>query len=173
MPTDSGRGYWWDDRPPPPPPTYSCYRGWDSSHYDQVMGTFMKKPLRADLHPTLCEGNCSHISSVYNATRWCVMMELSEIGPYVYDCLPNVSPKVNCSDAHRSGKVDMLGREWTYHCCTATNRAGFPPGTSNPEEVQCRAKSILISRSFEMAVSVPGSVAGCLEFPDRVVYAQV
>jgi hypothetical protein len=53
LPTDSGRGNWWDDRPPPPPPTYSCYRGWDSSHYDQVMGTLMQKPLHADLHPTV------------------------------------------------------------------------------------------------------------------------
>ena len=52
-PTSSGQAYWWDDRPPPPPPTFSCYRGWDSSHYDQVMSTWMQKPLHADLHPTV------------------------------------------------------------------------------------------------------------------------
>lgn len=28
----------------------------------------------------MCEGNCSNISSAYNETQWCVMMELSEIG---------------------------------------------------------------------------------------------
>ena len=53
----------------------------------------------------------------------------------------------------------------------ATNREGFPPGTSNPREVQCRDKAVLIARSFEMAPVVPGAVAGCLEFPDRVVYS--
>jgi hypothetical protein len=52
----------------------------------------------------------------------------------------------------------------------ATNREGFPPGTSNPKEVECRSKAVLIQRSFETAAVVPGAVAGCLEFPDRVVY---
>jgi len=53
IPTSSNNPYWWDVRPPPPPPTYSCYRGWDSSHYDSVMGAFLQKPLHDDLHPTV------------------------------------------------------------------------------------------------------------------------
>jgi hypothetical protein len=28
----------------------------------------------------LCESNCSNISSAYNATQWCITMQLSEIG---------------------------------------------------------------------------------------------
>ena len=69
--------------------------------------------------------------------------------------------------------MHLHGREWTYHCCRATNREGFPEGTSNPEEARCRAKAELISRSFEMTTVAPGSVAGCLEFSDRVVFAQL
>lgn len=99
--------------------------------------------------------------------------QLSLSRPYVYDCLPNLSPNVNCSDDDRTGKVNLHGREWTYHCCRATNREGFPEGTSNPEEERCRAKAILISRSFEMTTVAPGSVAGCLEYSDRVVFAQL
>jgi len=171
IPQSSGQAYWWDNRPPPPPPIYSCYRGWDSSHYDQVMGTFMQKPLHADLRSTMCEANCTKIAVAdYNATRWCVTLELSEIGPYVYDCLPNISPKITCTDVNRTGSVFLHGRNWTYHCCRATNKEGYPPGTANPEEARCQEKAILISRSFEKAAVVNGSVAGCLEFADRVIY---
>lgn len=100
-------------------------------------------------------------------------MELSEIGPYVYDCLPNLSPVVNCTDEIRTGSVHMHGRNWTYHCCRATNREGFPPGTANQEEERCREKAVRIEMSFEFAEGsvVPGAVAGCLEFPDRVVFS--
>ena len=165
---------WWDKRPPPPPPVYSCYRGWDSSHYDRVMGAFMLKPLHADRHATACESNCTNIGPGYNETTWCVTMRLTDIGPYLYECLPSVQPAgVQCTEANSTGVVQMHGRNWTYNCCRATNRVGFPEGTANPDAVKCRRKAEQIFRTFEEKEVVEGSVAGCLEYADRVVFTRV